>query len=159
MFALHLLPVNYAGVALIVLGLAFLIAETFLPSYGSLGIGGTIAFIVGAVMLMDTDVPGFGIPLTLIVVLAAATGLFVFFVAGVALKARRRPVVTGSEELIGSIGVVLDADSAEAWARVHGEQWRIRSSGSLERGQTVRVTARDNLTLTVAPLYEADKGG
>jgi membrane-bound serine protease (ClpP class) len=159
MFALHLLPVNYAGFALVLLGLAFLIAETFLPSYGSLGIGGTIAFVVGAVMLIDTDVPAFGIPLSLIVVLAAATGLFVFFVAGVALKARRRPVVTGSEELIGSIGVVLDADAAEGWARVHGEQWQVRSSGPLERGQTVRVTARDNLTLTVAPLIEADKGG
>ena len=159
MFALHLLPVNYAGFALILLGLGFLIAETFLPSYGSLGIGGVIAFVVGAVMLIDTDVPGFGVPLSLIAVLAATTGLFVFFVAGVALKARRRPVVTGSEELIGSIGVVLDADAAEGWARVHGEQWRIRSSGPLERGQTVRVTARNDLTLTVAPLIDTDRGG
>ena len=159
LFALHLLPVNYAGLALILLGLAFLIAETFLPSYGSLGVGGLIAFVIGAVMLIDTDVPAFGVPLPLIVTLAATTGLFVFIVAGIALKARRRPVVTGSEELIGSTGVVLDEAPAETWARIHGEQWRITSAGPLKRGQIVRVTARNDLTLTVAPLNEADKGG
>ena len=74
-------------------------------------------------------------------------------------RVRSNPLLDFAGVELKQGGVVLDADSAEAWARVHGEQWRIRSSGSLERGQTVRVTARDNLTLTVAPLYEADKGG
>lgn len=154
LFSLHMLPVSFAGFALIIVGLGFMIAETFLPSYGSLGVGGLIAFVVGAVMLIDTDVPGFGIPLGLIATLAVVTGIFVFFVAGLAMRARKQPIVSGSEELIGSLGIVLDP--VEGWARVHGEHWRIRSAVPLERGQAVRVTGRSELTLTVAPLVEGD---
>ena len=156
LFALHLLPVNYAGLALILLGLVFLVAEAFLPSYGSLGVGGVVAFAVGAVLLIDSDVPGFGIPYPLIAALAIVTGLFVVLVSGVALKARRRPVVTGSEELIGSVGVALDDIDHEGWARIHSEQWRVQSKVPLRRGQEVRVTARDGLVLNVTP---AHKGG
>jgi membrane-bound serine protease (ClpP class) len=158
LFALQMLPINYAGLALVLLGLAFLIAEAFLPAYGSLGVGGIVAFAIGAVMLIDTDVPGFGIPITLIVGLAAVTGLVVFFVSGVALRARKRPVVTGSEELIGSIGEVLDGDGAEGWARVHSEHWRIESTAPLSRGQRVRVTGRRDLVLTVVPFDEGNQG-
>jgi membrane-bound serine protease (ClpP class) len=95
LFALNMLPVNYAGLTLVLLGLAFLIAEAFLPSYGSLGVGGIIAFVIGAVMLIDTDIPGFGVPPWLIGALALVSAAFVFVVGGVALKARRRPIVTG----------------------------------------------------------------
>ena len=101
LFALHLLPVNYAGLALILLGMAFLVAEVFVPSYGTLSIGGIAAFVLGAVMLIDTDLPGFGISIGLIAALAGISALFVLGVSGMALKARRRPVVTGREELIG----------------------------------------------------------
>jgi membrane-bound serine protease (ClpP class) len=152
LFALHMLPVNYAGLALMLLGMTFLIAEAFLPAYGSLGVGGIIAFAIGAIMLIDTDVPGFGIPLSLIAVLAAVTGMFIFFISGAALKARRRPVVTGSEELIGSVGEMLDDTGPEGWARIHSEQWRVLSAAPLERGQRVRVTARNDLVLTVVPV-------
>jgi membrane-bound serine protease (ClpP class) len=152
LFALHMLPVNYAGLALMLLGMTFLIAEAFLPAYGSLGVGGIIAFAIGAIMLIDTDVPGFGIPLSLIAVLAALTGVFIFFISGAALKARRRPVVTGSEELIGSVGEMLDDTGPEGWARIHSEQWRVRSAAPLERGQRVRVTGRNDLVLTVVPV-------
>ena len=117
-----------------------------------MGVGGIIAFAIGAVMLIDTDVPGFGIPLSLIAVLAALTGVFIFFISGAALKARRRPVVTGSEELIGSVGEMLDDAGPEGWARIHSEQWRVRSAAPLERGQRVRVTARNDLVLTVVPV-------
>src|SRR5206468_8784933 len=149
LFALNMLPINYAGLALMLLGITFLIAEAFLPAYGSLGVGGIIAFAIGAVMLLDTDVPGFGIPLSLIATLAVLTGIVVFFISGVALKARRRPVVTGGEELIGSLGEVLEDDGAERWARIHSEQWRVESVAPLRRGQRVRVTARRDLVLTV----------
>jgi membrane-bound serine protease (ClpP class) len=152
LFALHMLPVNYAGLALMLLGMTFLIAEAFLPAYGSLGVGGIIAFAIGAIMLIDTDVPGFGIPLSLIAVVAAVTGVFIFFISGAALKARRRPVVTGSEELIGSVGEMLDDTGPEGWARIHSEQWRVRSAAPLGRGQRVRVTARNDLVLTVVPV-------
>jgi membrane-bound serine protease (ClpP class) len=158
LFALQMLPVNYAGLALVLLGIAFIVAETFLPAYGSLGVGGIVAFAIGAVMLIDTDVPGFGVPYWLIATLAAITGLFVFFVAGAAVKARRRPIVTGHEQLIGSIGVALDDLETEGWARIHSEQWRVTSPVPIKRGQRVRVTARSDLLLSVLPVTEADQG-
>jgi membrane-bound serine protease (ClpP class) len=158
LFALQMLPVNYAGLALVLLGITFIIAETFLPAYGSLGVGGIAAFAIGAVMLIDTDVPGFGVPYWLIGTLAAVTALFVFFVAGAALKARRRPIVTGHEQLIGSIGVALDDLDTEGWARIHSEQWRVKSPVPIKRGQRVRVTARSDLLLSVLPVTEADQG-
>jgi membrane-bound serine protease (ClpP class) len=154
LFALNMLPVNYAGLALVLLGLAFLIAEAFLPSYGSLGVGGIIAFVIGAVLLIDTDVPGFGVPYWLIGSLAFLSAAFIFLVGGVALRARRRPVVTGHEQLIGSVGVVLEDTGTERWARVRSEQWQVHSSVPLERGQDVRVTGRNGLVLTVMPLNE-----
>jgi membrane-bound serine protease (ClpP class) len=152
LFALQLLPVSYAGLGLVLLGLSFMVAEIFVPSYGSLGIGGVIAFVVGALMLIDTDVPGFGVPLSLVLTLAATSALFVFVVVAAALKARHRPVVSGREQLIGSTGVMLDDSDVEGWARVHSEQWRVRTPVPLKRGQQVRVTGREGLVLTVAPL-------
>ncbi len=159
LFALQMLPINYAGLGLILLGITFFIAEAFVPSYGSLGVGGVIAFAIGAVMLIDTDVPGFGIPLALIAALAIVTGGFVFVIAAFALRARRRPIVTGSEELIGSAGEMLDDAQTEGWARIHSESWRVYSALPLKRGQQVRVTGRNGLVLTVAPVNETNKGG
>jgi membrane-bound serine protease (ClpP class) len=147
LYAFHLLPVNYAGLALVLLGVAFMIAELFVPAYGSLGVGGAIAFVTGSVMLIDTDVPGYSVPLPLILGVAAVSALFVFAVIGTALKARRQPVVSGREELIGSEGVVLE----EGWARVHGETWRIRCRTPLKAGQRVRVAAIEGLLLDVVP--------
>lgn len=162
LFAMQMLPVNYVGLALIFLGLAFLIAEAFLPTFGTLGFGGIVAFVVGALMLIDTDVPGYGVPLPLIAALVVFSALFIFTVSSVALRARRRPVVTGSEALIGSLGVVLDggvvpvsnsaAGTGEGWARVHGERWQVQSAAPLAPGHAVRVTARRGLTLTVVPV-------
>ena len=156
LFALHMLPVNYAGLALILLGIAFFIAEAFVPSYGTLSIGGIIAFAIGAVLLIDSDVPGFGIPRSLIAGLAIVSAVFVALVSGLALKARRRPVVSGSEELIGSVGVVQDDLDREGWARIHSEQWRVVSPVPLKAGQSVRVVGRDGLVLTVAPVAKGD---
>jgi len=158
LFALNMLPVNYAGLTLVLLGMAFLIAEAFLPSYGSLGAGGIIAFVIGAVMLIDTEVPGFGVPPWLIGSLALMSAAFIFLIGGVALKARGRPVVTGHEELIGSVGVVLEDAEGEGWARVRSEQWRVQSRVPLKRGQDVRVTERNGLVLTVTPLNEGVGG-
>jgi membrane-bound serine protease (ClpP class) len=156
LFALHMLPVNYAGLALILLGLAFFVAEAFVPSYGTLSIGGIIAFSIGAVLLIDSDVPGFGIPRTLIAGLAVVSAVFVAMASGLALKARRRPVVSGSEALIGSVGVVQDDLEREGWARVHSEQWRVVSPVPLKAGQSIRVVDRDGLVLTVAPVAKGD---
>jgi membrane-bound serine protease (ClpP class) len=158
LFALNMLPVNYAGLLLVLLGVCFLVAEAFFPSYGSLGVGGIIAFVIGAVMLIDTEVPGFGVPYWLIGALALISAGFVFLVGGMAVRSHRRPIVTGSEELIGSVGVAMEDLQTEGWARVRSEQWRVHSPIPLKRGQNVRVTGRDGLVLTVAPLEPVDQG-
>ncbi len=154
MFALNMLPVDYAGLALILIGIAFMVAEVFVPSFGILGLGGLIAFVVGSVMLIDTDIPGYGLPWGLILSLTASTALFMFFVVGMALKARRRPVVTGAEELVGVEATVLEDCETEGWAHIHGETWRIRSPRPLTRGTRVRVKRIEGLTLDVEPIQE-----
>ncbi len=154
LFALQVMPISYAGLALMILGIILMTAEAFVPSFGALGLGGLIAFVIGSVMLIDTDVPGYGVPWLLIVPVALTSGLFSFFVVGMAIKARARPVVTGAEEMIGACGEILDDMEHEGWARVHSEQWRVRSSVPLKRGSLVRVRARDNLTLEVEPQKE-----
>ncbi|CAB3800972.1 hypothetical protein LMG28614_05286 [Paraburkholderia ultramafica] len=166
LFAMQMLPISYVGLSLIFLGIAFLIGEAFLPTFGSLGFGGVVAFVIGALMLMDTDVPGYGIPLPLIAAVVVFSVVFVLGVSRLALRARRRPVVTGSEGLIGSVGVVLDGGLAlehataggapEGWARVQGERWRVSSTAPVAAGQPVRVTARRGLTLTVVPVASAE---
>jgi membrane-bound serine protease (ClpP class) len=168
LFAMQMLPISYVGLGLIFLGIAFLIGEAFLPTFGSLGFGGVVAFVVGALMLMDTDVPGYGIPLALIAAVVVFSVAFVLGVSRLALRARRRPVVTGSEGLIGSIGVVLDdglvpehaapGGAPQGWARVHGERWRVSSAAPVAPGQPVRVTARRGLTLTVVPVTATASG-
>jgi membrane-bound serine protease (ClpP class) len=149
LYAFQLLPVSYAGLALIALGLAFMVAEVFFPSFGALGIGGVVAFVVGSVILIDTDLPGYGIPLALIGSIAIMSALFMLLVVGVALKARKRPVVSGREELVGSVGEVLDDFESEGWARVHSETWRVRSTEPMRRGQHVKVVAMNGLMLDV----------
>ena len=154
MYALQLLPTNYAGLALILLGLSFIVAEAFVPAYGSLGIGGVIAFVIGATMLIETDIPGFGVPMSLIVALAITSVVFLLAIAAAAMRARRRPVVTGREQMIGSHGVVVDDADDEGWVRVHSELWRARSSHPLSSGQAVRVTGKEGLVLTVVPIHK-----
>jgi len=157
LYAFQLLPINYAGLGLIVLGIALMVAEAFVPSFGTLGIGGIASFVIGAVILIDTDIPGYGVPLGLIVPLSIASALAVFVIVSLALKARRRPVVTGREELIGSAGEVLEDFTGEGWARVHSETWRIASAVPLKRGQKVRVVRAQGLVLAVEPQQEGGK--
>lgn len=149
LFALQLLPVNYAGLGLILLGVALIVAEVFVASFGALGIGGIVAFVIGAILLIDNDVQGFGIPLAFIAALALSSLTFILLVGGMATKVRRRAVVSGREQLVGSVGYVIEVADHEGWAQVLGETWKIRSTDKLESGQTVRVTAVQDLTLNV----------
>ena len=151
LFAMQVMPISYAGLALMLLGIVLMISEAFVPSFGALGLGGIAAFIIGSVMLIDTDMPGYGLPWMLIVPVAVASALFSFFVASMALRARRRPVVTGAEELVGATGVTLEDIEHEGWARVHSEHWRVRSKTPLPRGSLIRVRARHDLILDVEP--------
>lgn len=149
LFALQLMPISYVGLALIILGVALMVSEAFLPSFGALGLGGIVAFVIGSVMLIDTDLPGYGISWALIMPIAAITALFTFLVVSMAIRARKRPVVTGSEEMLGAKGEVIDDMQNEGWARVHSELWRIHSNIPLAHGAKVRVTARHDLILEV----------
>jgi len=160
MFAFHLLPINYAGLALILLGIAFIVAEAFMPSFGALGIGGVIALAIGAVILIDPEAaPGYSIPLPVIATVAAVSGASVFLIVMLAVKARRRPVVSGREEIVGARGEALENFAEEGWVRVHGENWRARSTAPLRSGQRVRVTRIDALTLSVEPETQPPDGG
>lgn len=134
LFAFQVLPVNYAGLALIFLGIVFMLAEMFVPSFGALGIGGMIAFVIGSIMLLDMDIPGYGISIPLVATVALITTGFLF-VLGMAVKARQRPVVCGNAEMVGAIGEVADDFDNEGWVKVHGELWRAKTPMPLRRGQ------------------------
>lgn len=154
LYALQLLPVNYVGLALIVLGLAFMLAEAFLPSFGILGLGGIAAFVAGALMLIDTELPGYGIPVGLVGTLAVGSALLLFGTAHLALKTRRRPVASGAAAMIGTLCSVERHDAArphEGWVRVEGELWHAISATPLHPAQTVRIVGRSGLILEVIP--------
>ncbi|MDZ3822449.1 MAG: nodulation protein NfeD [Pseudoxanthomonas sp.] len=151
LYALQVLPVNYAGIALIVLGVVLMTAELFLPSFGTLGIGGVVALVAGSVMLFDTDVPGFGVPRGLIGAVAGVSGLAFLAIGWLAVRARRRPVVTGRHELIGHAAIARNDFDGRGHVRIRGEDWQARSSGPVRAGETVVVTGLDGLVLLVRP--------
>jgi membrane-bound serine protease (ClpP class) len=148
-YAFHVLPVNYAGLALVLLGLALMVSEAFVPSFGALGIGGVVAFIFGSLILIDTELPGYGISLPLILTLAVASALLLVLVVGMALESRRRPVVSGSEEMLGAVGEALEDFDTRGHVRVHGEIWSAMTEMPLRRKQKLRVTGREGLVLRV----------
>ena len=152
LYALHLLPVNYAGLALMLLGIAFMVAEAFLPAFGSLGIGGIVAFVLGSIMLIeDTELPGLEIPYALIAGVTAASACFLILVLGMLARSRRRAVVSGREEMLGATAEALADFDGEGWARVHGEQWKVRTTRPVRRGEKLRVTGMEGLVLSVEP--------
>jgi len=150
LYALHLLPVNYAGLALMAIGIAFMIAEVFVPAFGSLGLGGIVAFVIGALMFIDTDVPAFGIPRSLIVILALVTLAFVLVVVRMAVRARRAPIVSGVGSLVGADGEMVDDAAGVGWATIRGETWRVATEARLARGQKIRVVGMDGVMPRVA---------
>jgi membrane-bound serine protease (ClpP class) len=152
LYALQLLPVNYAGLALLALGVGLMVAEHFAPGFGILGMGGIAAFAAGSVLLIDTDAPAYRIPWQLIAGVTATSAAFLLVVLQYALRSRRRPPVSGREELINATGEVLDAGGGQAYARIHGETWQVRANVALARGQRVRVVGIDGLVLAVEPI-------
>jgi membrane-bound serine protease (ClpP class) len=154
LFAFQLLPVSYAGLGLLALGIALMVAEAFVPGFGILGAGGVAAFVIGGVLLFRGDVPGFGIPVPVIVALALSTGGFILLVARLAMRARGRPVVSGREELVGARGRIIEADGHDGWASVHGERWKVHARAPLADGEHVRVIGVRGLVLDV----ESDAG-
>ncbi|HEY5719739.1 MAG TPA: nodulation protein NfeD [Gammaproteobacteria bacterium] len=158
MYAFQVLPVNYAGLALVLIGMAFMVAEMFLPSFGALGIGGIAAFVAGSLILLDTEHPAFSLSLPLVLGVALASAAFVMLVTGLALRQRRRAVVSGREQLLGSVGEVIESFTGSGTVRVHGEVWQARSAVAVDSGQAVRVRAieLDGLTLEIEPLDDKE---
>lgn len=157
LYAFQLLPINYAGLALIILGLAFLIAELFLSSFGVLGVGGIIAFVAGSILLLDTNAHGYTIHWFLIFLMAALSALFFFLVIGVAVRSRTRRVITGMEELPGMIGVAVSDFDHEGWIKVHSESWHAHTETPVKKNQEVRVIKVEGLLLTITPISKHRK--
>ena len=143
---------NYAGLALIILGALLVVAEAFVPSFGALGVGGLIAFIIGSIMLFDTSVPGFAIAVPIIAAIASVAGLVLIGMVWLFGRARRRPVVTGVEHILGSHAEVLDGFESHGTVRLGGELWNARSSAPVSAGQEVRVVKVEGLLLWVEPV-------
>lgn len=154
LFALQVLPVNYAGLGLLILGIIFMVSEAFVESFGALGIGGLVAFVMGSILLIDTEAGGYGVSLPLIVSFSALSAVFVLGIIGMALKARQRAVVSGREQLIGASGRVLEDFDGDGRIHIHGENWQATSVQPLKRGQAVRVIRIDGLVLHVEPIQE-----
>lgn len=152
LYAFQVLPVSYAGLGLMVLGIGLIAAEAVLPSVGVLGVGGLIAFVVGSIMLMDTDLPAFRVALPVIAALAVSTAAILFGVLGMALGAQRRPQQFGPGVAIGRTLVIEQVSGEQALARFEGELWAVRCAESLKSGDHVRVQAIDGLTLAVDKL-------
>ena len=151
LFAFQVLPVNYVGLALILLGIVLMIAEAFAPSFGVLGVGGLVAFVFGSIMLMDIDVPGYGVNRGIIFGIAAGGAGVLAGTLYLLWRARQAPVTTGDRTLVGHTLEVLEASGTEGWGWVAGERWKFRGSAPAVPGQRLRITAIDGLTLVVEP--------
>jgi membrane-bound serine protease (ClpP class) len=155
LYGLQLLPINYSGLALIFFGLACMLAEAFLPSFGVIGFGGVIAFVIGALLLLDSDAPGFGLPLGMVASIGVVAALLVGATAQVALRTRRRPRPGALGGIEGSVGEMLGDSVREGWANVGGETWQVAADTPLASGEQVRVLGRRGRVLLVARLEGA----
>jgi len=156
-FALQVLPVNYAGLALIGLGILLMVAEIFAPSFGALGIGGVAAFVIGSVILIDTDVPGYQVSRSLIGALATVGAGLLFAIMAIAVKARRAPVVSGIEQMLGKIAEAAEDFQAEGLVDVHSETWNAKTHKPVHQGDRLRVIGVEGLTLLVEPERNGDQ--
>jgi membrane-bound serine protease (ClpP class) len=152
LFAFQILSVNYAGLALVVLGTSMIIAEFFFPTYGSLGVGGLIAFVVGSLILFDSDVPGLSIGRPLLAAFATVGALMIAGIVYMSTRAMRAPVVTGTQGMIGASAEVLNDFTGKGRVRYGGELWNARSERALRAGEPARIVRVEGLTLWVEPL-------
>ena len=152
LFAFQALPISYAGLGLIALGLAFIIAEAFVPSFGILGIGGVISFVIGSIMLFDTDTEVFRVSMELIAGLAIVSALLLLGLVTLLLRSRRQPKASGADLMVGQIGEAIYAFDGQGQVRIEGEIWAAESDAPLNENEAVRVLARDGLRLKVTPV-------
>ena len=158
-YALQVLPVNYAGLALIIVGIGLMTAEAFAPSFGALGLGGIAAFVFGAIMMFDSGIPGFGISLAFVIGLAIVAAFAIIWLVGFALKLRRRGAVSGRGSIIGGVGTAMEDFTGEGKIWLEGESWAAMSRVPIQKDQEVVVMAMKGLTLEVKPTSSRDTGG
>jgi membrane-bound serine protease (ClpP class) len=151
LYGLQLLAVNYAGLALMALGIGLIVTEFFMPAFGSLGVGGLAAFVVGSIILFDNHASGMRVALPLIVGIAVAGGLVVVGIGWLAARAVRRPPSTGVETMIGALVEATGDCRDQCVVRYGGELWNARSAGPLRAGQQARIIRVVGLTLWVEP--------
>ena len=157
-YAVQLLPLNYAGLALLLLGIGLMVAEALAPSFGILGIGGIIAFSIGGLMLFDTDMEAFQVGIPTIAATATISALLIIATINIALKIRRQRVTTGVELLVGETGLVLADFDSEGQIRVGAEIWHAITDSPLQKGEKVNIMAVDGLQLRVTPANPSTEG-
>ena len=151
LYALQVLPVNYAGLGLMFLGVALIVGELFMPSFGILGIGGIVSFVLGSILLFDRESGNIAVSMPLIIAVSVLSSGFFLIVIRSLYASRRRPVVTGAEELIGATGQIAADFSGKGTIYIHGEQWNAQSDTPMRGGDSARVIGRDGLILQVEP--------
>ena len=152
LYAFQVLSVNYAGLGLLVLGIALMVAEAFAPSFGVLGVGGVIAFVIGSVVLLDSEAPGFQIARPLIGGIALAGGAVILLMGAYFVRARRKPVVTGAEQLLIEPAIALADFERSGPVRVRGEIWNAVARAPVRKDERLRVVRVEGLTLEVEPV-------
>jgi len=155
LYALALLPINYAGAALVLIGIGLMVAEAHIGAFGAIGVGGIVAFVIGSLMMFPSQVPGFGLSNAVVTGAAIGSAALLLLVLAVVLRSRKRPVVTGGEALIGAEGETVSWQGNEGRVRVKGEIWRARADAPLADGSHVKVVSRDGLILLVESIRPA----
>jgi membrane-bound serine protease (ClpP class) len=152
LYAFQSLPTNYVGLALLVLGMAFIVFELLISSFGVLGLGGIIAFVTGSILLLDINSPGYQIAWSLVMIMTVFTVIFFFIVVKLATNSMRQKIISGKEAMIGSDGEVVTFENNQGTVRIGGETWNATCNHPLIAGQKIRVTHLKGLSLTVKPI-------
>ncbi len=156
-YALQIIPVNYAGLALILLGFALIVAEAFVPSFGILGLGGIAAFSFGAIMMFDTGIPGFGISITFVVTFAVLTGAALLLLISYVMRLHRRGPVSGAGSIVGGTGTAMEDFTVEGRVWLEGEAWHAVTNAPVRKDEEVVVRRLEGLTLHVEPTGHRDR--
>ena len=151
LYALNMIPFNYAGLLLIILGIAFMVAEVLIAGFGILGIGGVAAFAFGSLLLFDAETLGSGVSIPLIIAFSLVSLGFFIFVLRFLLHSRSVKIVSGIDEMVGARAEVIESTKEGYRVRCHGEIWYAASDSVLEVGQDVRVESLSGLVLHVKP--------
>jgi len=155
LYAFQLLPINYSGLALVIIGIIFMASEAFVTSYGILGIGGLVAFVVGSILLFDQK--DYAPPWSIVIGMSATSLGFFLVIIGLALRAQRRKIVSGMEALPGTRAIAQESFKKRGWVRVEGELWKAKTNTPLNEGEELQIIKCDGLELTVKPLKSQGK--